>query len=103
MVRFTGEPISIIQGPNSDKVKYKKSLCHNCNCIHSKEWDIAYDVFVDWCWENSKANEINFAEMYDKNYTENLKNLHCYFAKSLGCKIIDSKVELPDNFPNLFI
>ena len=101
-VPFDGRNIKRIQGPDSKVIKYQPSICAQCNNDRSSKWDKAYSLFTeDYCFNYYKANEIDFAKIYGSNYTNGIRSLHCYFVKSLGCRIINSGVDLPDNFPNL--
>jgi hypothetical protein len=43
-----------VHGPNSNVLKYKKSICKKCNDSLSQPFDNAYDIFVKWIIQNDK-------------------------------------------------
>lgn len=98
-VSFHGKN-SWIKSPKSKKLKYRKSLCQDCNNSKSQPWDKSYSLFARFLKNNQQIDFLNFKIIYGVNYITELKNLHLYFAKSLGCALIESELKLPNNFSN---
>jgi hypothetical protein len=89
-----------IQGPNDRKNLYEKYLCRPCNNARTKPFDQAYQEFSDWILATGTTlhskEAIDFAEIYGSAYTEKSLNLLSYFAKSLGCRIVDAGTDPPE-------
>ena len=86
-----------------DKVlKFPKVICINCNNNLTRPHDNAYDKFVNFCFENHEeileTRNINFENIYDKNWELEKANLYRYYAKHAGCKIVttNTKADLKD-------
>jgi hypothetical protein len=83
-----------IQGPNDRKNLYEKLLCRPCNNTRTKPFDLAYERFSTWVLSETAAlchkPEINFADVFGSGYASSVVALLCYFAKNLGCRIVDA-------------
>jgi len=83
-----------IQGPNDRKNLYEKLLCRPCNNARTKPFDLAYEHFSQWVLSQGATlcdkTEINFAQVFGSGYASNVMALLCYFAKTLGCRIVDA-------------
>lgn len=91
----------IIQGPNSKYVKFKASLCQNCNNSKSQPFDEAYDIFIKFLKNNEsntiKYSFINAIDIYRDNCNKQIQYLTKYFIKHLCCTLTDVKVSVPVN------
>lgn len=82
-----------------DKIlKFPKVICINCNNNLTRPHDDAYDKFVNFCFENHeeilKTRNINFEDIYGKNWELEKENLYRYYAKHAGCKIVTANTEV---------
>ncbi len=88
-----------VQGPNSKYLKYKKSLCKECNGAYTQRFDIAYSKFIDHVDSNEKnilkKRIINLAEIYGKNSEEGQRNLYKYLIKSFVCRVVEAGRDAP--------
>jgi hypothetical protein len=93
-----------IAGPKSNLMKYATSLCGDCNNAQSASFDRAYDRFSDWL-ANSQQEHVKalpLREVFGFSYREEIQSLRRYFAKSLGCRIVDAGdgFSIGAKFPN---
>jgi hypothetical protein len=83
-----------IQGPNDRKNLYEKLLCRPCNNARTKPFDLAYERFSGWVLSETPTlcdkAEIDFADVFGSGYASSVMALLCYFAKNLGCRIVDA-------------
>jgi hypothetical protein len=92
-----------IQGPKSDRVKYPRLICLDCNNQRTALFDRAYDELSSWfakSQEGGGAASLNFSEVFGSNWVERIEHLRRYCAKALGCRIVAAGCKLPDYFPN---
>lgn len=96
----------LVQGPNSKLLKYPPNLCQYCNSTITQPFDKAYERFVDWILENEAdvlhRRFVNFQEIYGNCWADAQLNLYKYFAKSFGCRLVDSGSSVPDDIVGLF-
>jgi hypothetical protein len=101
LVHVKNGNMMVVQGPDSKKVKYKSSLCHECNTTFTKPFDIAYDNFISFIYENEqeilRKRFVNFSDVYGKDFEEGQRNLYKYFAKSFGCRLYDAGSSVPQD------
>lgn len=98
-VRF--EQPKTIQGPNSNRLKYDKSLCQYCNSTLTQPFDRAYDTFIDYIYENESEiledRIVDFYQVYGDDFGKQQTNLYKYFVKSFGCRLHDAQRKIPDD------
>jgi hypothetical protein len=91
--------ISILQGPDSTRVKYQANLCQDCNGTFTQPFDSAYDRFVDWVFQNEesvlRSRFIDFQDVYGSDFDAPQRNLFKYFVKSFGCRLADAGKVVP--------
>jgi hypothetical protein len=90
-----------LQSVNSQFIKFKKSLCNNCNSSKSQPFDRAYDKFVTYlktseekCYENSI---VLFNDIYKADWEIEKYNLIKYFIKHLGCSLAETNIRISKN------
>lgn len=97
---------SLIQGPNSDALKYEKSLCHDCNTTRTQQHDFAYDAFSAYILANIEKiihyRMIDLAEIYGETGIEQAADLYRYFVKSFGCRAVHAGLSISDDIKNIF-
>ncbi|MCP4459237.1 MAG: hypothetical protein GY816_14640 [Cytophagales bacterium] len=97
--------IKPIQGANSKFLKYSESLCQYCNGAFTQPFDFAYDIFIEFVYENESSilrkRCIDFTEIYGEKCEDGLVNLYKYFAKSFGCRLVDAGEPVPNDVREL--
>ncbi|HET9137704.1 MAG TPA: hypothetical protein VFO76_13815 [Candidatus Kapabacteria bacterium] len=105
LIHQTGDKLSKLQGPNSDKVKYDKNLCYHCNTTFTKPFDVAYEMFTKWVKENEAKivadKFIDFEEIYSEQWELQQRNLFKFFTKSIGCRINNIPRPVPRDLKRL--
>jgi hypothetical protein len=98
--------IKILQGPDSTRVKYQPNLCQKCNGTFSQPFDLAYDKFVDWFFQNEEFvlhnRFIDFQDVYGNGFEISQTNLFKYFVKSFGCRLTEAGKSVPSDLIALF-
>lgn len=88
-----------IQGPNSDKLKFAKVLCANCNNAKSQPFDVAYDTFASFVHLNSeavvKSGTFQFSKIYGTGWRDARRDLGRYFIKNICCRLAEDGVRVP--------
>lgn len=93
-----------VRGPNSQVAKFKPNLCMPCNSTKSQTFDAAYDQYADFVWRNMDLlwgkRWIDMAEIYGSSWRDGVMNLAKYFAKHIGCRIVDDGFKVPRSIPS---
>lgn len=96
---------TILQGPDSKKIKYQNCLCHNCNNTGTQKFDFAYDIFFAYVYANKekilKYRTIDFYDVYGETWEDEQRYLFKYFVKMLGCDLADSNMPVPNDLRSL--
>jgi hypothetical protein len=96
-----------IQSPNDRKNVYENMLCSPCNNKRTRPFDLSYQRFSQWILAASAIlhikDGIDFGEIYGDAYVEESLNLLRYFAKCLGCQIVEAGIEPPDGLRRILI
>ncbi len=95
-----------VQGPNTGLLKYNPVLCGNCNSSLSQPWNLAYDQFTTWVFENEQTvlskRYINLMEIYGTDdISLGCRNLYKYFVKAFGCRLADAERAVPPHLVDL--
>lgn len=94
-----------IQGPNSKYLKYKKSLCKECNVTGTQNFDNAYSKFIEHIINNEKEiirkRFIDFEDVYGEEFESGQRNLYKYFVKSFGCRVVEAGRKVPGHLSEL--
>lgn len=106
LVHVKNGKLQLVQGANSKKIKYERSLCHNCNTTITQPFDFAYDTFIDYLYENEghilRKRFVDFFDVYGVNFEVGQRNLYKYLAKSFGCRLHNAGVSVPSDIVSLF-
>lgn len=94
-----------LPGPNSDKIKFKKVICSQCNNSKTQLSDASFDIFLDFIikyYEDiTKKRMIDFKEIYQENFPEGQTNLFKYFVKIFGCDLSENGFLVPPDIVNI--
>jgi len=98
LVRWRGADSYRIRGPNSNVLKFGRTLCQPCNNVRSQPFDQAYDSFIEHLRANERqiilARVIHLPAVWG-NWTDGSVALARYFVKHIGCRLADADVEVP--------
>lgn len=88
-----------VQGPNADSLKFKASLCQECNNARSQPFDRAYDKFIEYMAANASTIGIDrrfrFSEIYGDDWPMQRTYLIKYWVKHIGCRAVDYGLAVP--------
>ncbi|MBN9200140.1 MAG: hypothetical protein J0H70_01960 [Microbacterium chocolatum] len=88
-----------IQGPDSDLMKFEKSLCKNCNNSRSQPFDLTYDQWIGYLRANYdqiiESRTIDLRDVVHVAESDFRLNLAKYFAKHIGCRVADNAGKVP--------
>ena len=94
-----------LQGPNSKLLRYAGNLCQQCNTTFTQPFDRAYERFISWVMKNeadvTRRRFIHFPEVFGTGWEDEQRNLYKYFAKSFGCRLVDSGWNVPHDIIEL--
>jgi len=82
---------SLVQGLNSNQVKFDKIICHSCNTNLTHPYDSSWDRMSEYLYYNihnyirKKYMRCNAIFPYDTKY--NMLNVYLFFAKLFGCNV----------------
>jgi hypothetical protein len=97
--------LSVLQGPNSKKIKYDKTICSYCNNTATQEFDKAYETFFDYVQSESsdvlERRLIDFNDVYVADFEQKQSYLFKYFVKLFGCDLRSVNHKVPDDLPYL--
>ena len=89
----------LVPGPKSDKVKFAPSLCQHCNNARTQAHDKAWEKLSEQVRARHPALTTNsrlpLKEIFSSNVTNEMKNVHLFFVKLLGCYAVEYGVPLP--------
>lgn len=91
-----------VQGPNSDLLKFGRSLCQRCNNSTGQPFDDAYDEMMDYL--SSSVETIKSGRSVDQRSIFGAKwkgfrtNTIRYIVKAIGCRLAEDGVEVPQAF-----
>jgi len=85
-----------VQSINSKLVKFNTSLCNTCNSVRTKSHDRAWEMLSDALRSRKpplKPGDIICADrIFRYNTSQQMLNVHLFFAKGLGCEIVESNI-----------
>lgn len=86
------------QGPASKTLKFKPSICEQCNSSTTQKADLAFDCFnvsnVN-CGDNQQLIDANVKRYCDEGSASYNIALFRFFAKHFGCQLYDFNYPLP--------
>jgi hypothetical protein len=85
-----------VQSINSKLVQFRPSLCHTCNSTRTQPHDSAWERLSDALRSRKpliKPGDIIRADrIFPYRTSEQMLNVHLFFAKWLGCEIVESAI-----------
>ncbi|MHB1217414.1 MAG: hypothetical protein ACYC1L_04340 [Alphaproteobacteria bacterium] len=102
MIVVRGKKWKLAQSDKSNHVKFKSTICEECNTATTQRSDKAYDAFIEEI-EKADINDDAVKSAAEKFLIEN-ETLYLptfrYFAKLLGCHLADIKAPIPNQLAN---
>lgn len=98
--RFIDKDRYIVQGPNSQHLKFPVSLCNDCNNNRSQPFDRAFDKFIAYIDVSSEKiiteEKININEIYSD--CREFYLFLGYIVKHICCRLDSADYAIPKNF-----
>lgn len=82
----------------SPEVRFDPGLCGPCNNDRSQPFDRAYQAFSDHVWDRPelwRADFLDMAQIYGRNWRAAVRNLGRYFAKHIGSRMAHDGFAVP--------
>lgn len=83
-----------IQSSSSDRVKFEKNLCKNCNGTKSQNFDLAYQKLIQYYYQNRTAikhsKKIDLEQVFGNNWEVEYLNVERYIGKHAGCRMAEN-------------
>lgn len=87
-----------INGARAKAVVFSKVMCKVCNNVRSQPFDVAYDHFANYIWENPEyfrtRSNFDMLEIFDGD-TSGSANLARYYIKNIACRIAEAGFQVP--------
>lgn len=85
-----------IQGPDSNYLKFRKSLCLKCNNARSSNMDSAYTKVIEFYLNNEELVKeskcIDFRMIFPDSWVDNKRHFYKYCVKHIGCRLVEAKI-----------
>ena len=89
--KVRNRPIGSFRG---DSLKSLARLCARCNNERTQPYDRAWEQLSDWLRSRTPptaAGDVVRADrVYDLNATREMRNVHLYFTKLMGCHLVEA-------------
>ncbi|AEI46818.1 hypothetical protein [Runella slithyformis] len=80
-----------IESSASDRVKFEKNICNN---TRSQKFDVAYDKFIDYYYQNriqiTESHVIDLEDVFGSAWEEGYLNVKRYIGKHVGCRLAEN-------------
>jgi hypothetical protein len=98
-VSDAGEYPQRVSGPNSDKLKFGKSLCARCNNERSQPFDYAYERLSSYISKNEdkiiQRGCFKQSTAWHSSWRTERVNATKYFVKHIACRIVEEGLAAP--------
>jgi hypothetical protein len=89
---------------NANILKFEHYICHHCNTtrtqIHDRAWETFSSNFSSKIPQlKSTTQQIRFNKIFPYNTSLNMLNVHLYFVKLFGCRIIENNLKSQKKIP----
>lgn len=87
-----------IPGVNSKILKSSALICAHCNNARTAPYDKAWQKFSRFLREEhpklKKGDAISVANIFSNSISRHMLNVHLFFVKLFGCRIMESKIPI---------
>jgi hypothetical protein len=88
-----------INGAKAEVLKFRPSLCANCNNARTQPHDRAWEALASTVRRHhpplKQGSPLPITEAFSGNAKVSMLHVHLYFVKLLGCYAVEYKVPLP--------
>ena len=85
-----------VQSINSKLLKFSASLCNACNSArtqpHDRAWETLSEALRTGKPPNRPGDIIRADRIFRTNTSQQMLNVHLFFAKTLGCEIVENGI-----------
>jgi hypothetical protein len=100
-IHGSGEIQRQVRSAGARLLTYRSSLCAKCNNERSQPFDTALIDFFHYAINNAelmiKSQQIDFSKVYGSSWSMGINALLRAFAKDMGCRFVDSGMEVPQD------
>jgi hypothetical protein len=94
-----GPRLTRVRSPRSQVAKFAANLCQRCNNERSQPFDVAYDKFAEYVWNNTdllwRSRYLDMEVIYGRDRPTGVVDLARYVAKHLGCRMSTDGYAVP--------
>jgi hypothetical protein len=87
-----------LQSSRSQRLKFSKVFCGDCNSNKSQEFDFAYDKFADYATSEQTrilADEgFRWSDIFGSQWKDGRSLVTAYWLKHIGCRFADGGIEV---------
>lgn len=88
----------IVRSPNSQILKFRKSLCAFCNGTRSQPYDRAWEMLsralLDPAFDLRPGKSIFFRKVFAESTSRKMKDVQLFFIKMFGCQVVEQNLPL---------
>jgi hypothetical protein len=81
------------------RLKSKALICNHCNSALTQPYDRAWEKLSQYLNENiqriSSKGIVNLSKIFPGDVKTSMLNVHLFFVKTFGCKVVESGAQLP--------
>ena len=82
-----------IQSSNSNRVKFEKNICKQCNSTKSQNFDKAYQQLIHYYFQNrvqiKDSKLLDLEKVFGSTWQDNFLNVKRYIGKHVGCRMAE--------------
>lgn len=97
----TGDANRLVRGVDVDALKFKRSICQQCNNARTQSHDRAWEVFGSAVRAIKptlkKGDRIPVSRIFPGSVKASMLAMHLYCLKQLGCHAVENHIPLPLN------
>ena len=88
-----------LKSAKTNRVKSGKVLCRRCNDTRTAPFDRSWERLLEHLSNNwdvvKKSGRYKLQKVFPGTVQANCKNIHLYFVKLFGCRIVDDRIPIP--------
>lgn len=100
VVQVVGEHQRDLQSPGSQRLKFSKVFCGDCNSKRSQRFDLAYERFSNHVISNQEriwsVGGFRWSHIFDDDWRSGRNLVTAYWLKHIGCRLADGGVEVDE-------
>ncbi len=88
-----------IRGFNVEALKFRPSMCKQCNNARTQPHDRAWEALLKFVHSAKpklrRGDRLPFGKIFPAHLQQSLNSLQLYFVKQLGCHAVENRINLP--------